>query len=296
MRRLRRAYLKAIIRQNMSFFDTLGIGKVTSHITSDMTTIQEALTSQLSIALYAASNFASAFVIAFIIYPKLALILCSILVAMIMVTTSTTRFAIKNDKISKQFYSTGSSVAQEAIASIRHVAAYGSQKQLAERYENFLRGAEKSGVRSRCYVALAIGWSSAMPCFTYALGWYAGGLFLSKGQTTVSAVVSATVAIVNGSFAMVRVIPTMENFVSSITSASATFEIIERKSPQDPFSATGTIPTSTEGNIELKGVEVIYPSRKDIKVVKGIDIDIPAMKTTALVGLSGCGKSTIFGV
>ena len=280
----------------MSFFDTLGIGKVTTHITSDMTTIQEALTSKLSIALYALSNFVSAFIIAFIIYPKLAAILCSVLVAMIAVTTTATRFAIKNDKISKKLYSTGSSVAQEAIASVRHVTAYGSQKQLADRYESFLRAAENSGVRSRVYVALLIGWSSAMPCFTYALGWYGGALFLSRGQTTVSAVVSATVAIVNGAFAMVRVIPTMENFVSSMTSASATFEIIERRSPQDPFSDTGSAPASVEGNIELKGVEVVYPSRKDTKVLKGVDISIPAMKTTALVGLSGCGKSTIFGL
>ncbi|CRG87735.1 Multidrug resistance protein 1 [Talaromyces islandicus] len=296
VRRMRRAYLKAIIRQNMSFFDTLGIGKVTSHITSDMTTIQEALTSKLSIALYAASNFCSAFIIAFIFYPRLAGILCSILVAMIMVTTATTRFAVKNDKISKKFYSTAASIAQEAIMSIRHVTAYGSQKQLADRYEGLLRGAEKSGVKSRVYVALLIGWSSAMPCFTYALGWYAGGKYLSQGHTTVSAVVSSTVAIVNGSFAMVRVIPTMENFVSSITSATATFEIIERQSPQDPFSTAGETPASVEGNIELKGVEVVYPSRKDTKVLKGVDISIPALKTTALVGLSGCGKSTILGL
>ena len=296
VRRLRRAYLKAIIRQNLSFFDTLGIGKVTTHITSDMTTIQEALTSKLSIALYAASNFLSAFVIAFIVYPKLAIILCSVLVVMIAVTSTTTRFAVKNDRIAKDHYATGASIAQEAIGSIRDVTAHGSHDQLATRYEKFLRGAETSGIKSRVYVSLTIGWSSAMPCFTYALGWYAGAIFLKGNEAKVSAVVSATTAIVNGAFAMVRVIPTMESFVSSMSSASATFDIIERQSPQDPFSETGLTPESAEGNIELKGVEVIYPSRKDIKVVKGIDISIPSMKTTALVGLSGCGKSTIFGL
>ncbi|TVY32281.1 ABC transporter [Lachnellula occidentalis] len=294
VRRLRRAYLKAIIRQNASFFDTLGIGQVTTHITSDMNQIQEALTSKLSLALSAASNFISAFAIAFIMNPKLALILCSILVAMLAVTSTGTRFALKNDKISKQFYSTASSVAQEAISAIRHITAYGSQKQLADKYVGLLRGAEKYGVKSRHYVALLVGWSNAMPCFAYALGWYAGGLDLSRGTTTVAAVVSATTAIVNGSFAMIRVIPTIENFVSGITSASATFEIIGRKSSQDPFSDAGITPASVEGNIELKGVEVVYPSRKDTKVLKGVDIRIPAMKTTALVGLSGCGKSTIF--
>lgn len=296
VRRMRRAYLKAIVRQNMSFFDTLSIGRVTKHITSDMTTIQESLTSKLSIFLFAVSNFLSAFIIAFILCPKLAGILCSILVAMILVTTTTTRFAVKNGKISKEFYAMGTGVAQEAIATIRHVSAYGSQKQLADKCEALLRGGERTGIKSRVYVALAIGWSSAMPCFAYALGWYCSAKFLRNDSATVAAVVTTTTTIVNGAFAMVRVIPLLESFVSSINSAGATFEIIERQSPEDPFADAGVKPESVEGNIELKGIEVIYPSRQESKVLKGVDISIPALKTTALVGLSGCGKSTIFGL
>lgn len=39
-----------------------------------------------------------------------------------------------------------------------------------------------------------------------------------------------------------------------------------------------------------------YPARPDVPVLHGLNLQIPADKTTALVGTSGSGKSTIFGL
>ncbi|EUC40777.1 hypothetical protein COCMIDRAFT_107917 [Bipolaris oryzae ATCC 44560] len=262
-----------------------------------MIEVQEALTSKSALALTAAANFLSAFAIAFIMNPRLALILCSILVAMILVTMSTSRFAVKNSKISKNFYSIGSNVAYEAILNIRHVVSSNSQNQLAEKYDKFIRGAEKYGIKSRAYMAVAFGWSSGMPNWAYALGFWAGAkYFLSRGDSDVASVVATTITVVNGAFAMLRVIPLLEGFVASMSSLSATFKIIHRRSAIDPFASTGLIPDRLTGNIELENVEVVYPSRRETKALKGVSISIPASKTTALVGLSGCGKSTILGL
>ncbi|KAE8846553.1 hypothetical protein CFE70_002941 [Pyrenophora teres f. teres 0-1] len=297
VRRLRRTYLEAIVRQNISFFDTVSIGQVTTHITSDMIEVQEALTSKLALALTAAANFLSAFAIAFIMNPLLALILCSILIAMILVTMTSSRFAVKNSKISKNFYSIGSNVAYEAISNIKHVVSSNSQNQLAEKYEKLIRGAEKYGIKSRVYMAVAFGWSSGMPNWAYALGFWAGAkYFLSRGDSSVAAIVATTITVVNGAFAMLRVIPLLESFVASMSSLSATFKIIHRRSAIDPFGSTGLIPDRLTGNIKLENVEVVYPSRRQTKALKSVTISIPASKTTALVGLSGCGKSTILGL
>jgi ATP-binding cassette subfamily B (MDR/TAP) protein 1 len=294
VRRLRRTYLEAIVRQNISFFDIVSIGQLTTHITSDMIEVQEALTSKSALALTAAANFLSAFAIAFIMNPRLALILCSILVAMILVTMGSSRFAVKNSKISKNFYSIGSNVAHEAISNIKHVVASNSQNQWAEKYEKIIRGAEKYGIKSRVYMAVAFGWSSGMPNWAYALGFWAGvKYFLSRGDSDVAAVVATTITVVNGAFAMLRVIPLLESFVASMSSLSATFKIIHRRSAMDPFASAGLIPDRLTGNIELENVEVVYPSRRQTKALKSVTISIPASKTTALVGLSGCGKSTI---
>jgi len=47
------------------------------------------------------------------------------------------------------------------------------------------------------------------------------------------------------------------------------------------------------GTITLKDIEFTYPTKDDVKVIQKIDIEIGKNKTVALVGSSGCGKSTI---
>jgi ABC-type multidrug transport system fused ATPase/permease subunit len=50
---------------------------------------------------------------------------------------------------------------------------------------------------------------------------------------------------------------------------------------------------SISGDIVLKDVKFYYPSRKDVAVLKGIDISIKEGEKVAIVGQSGSGKSTI---
>lgn len=51
-----------------------------------------------------------------------------------------------------------------------------------------------------------------------------------------------------------------------------------------------------EGGFEFRDVSFSYPSRPEITVLDHVNISIPANKHTAIVGLSGSGKSTIAGL
>jgi ATP-binding cassette subfamily B (MDR/TAP) protein 1 len=51
-----------------------------------------------------------------------------------------------------------------------------------------------------------------------------------------------------------------------------------------------------DGTIRLKGIKRVYPSRPEVVVMDDVSLTIPAGKTTALVGASGSGKSTIIGL
>lgn len=62
------------------------------------------------------------------------------------------------------------------------------------------------------------------------------------------------------------------------------------------MSQDGTKIEGFRGDIKLRNVRFAYPSRPDVPVLHGLDLDIPADRTTALVGTSGSGKSTIFGM
>ena len=67
------------------------------------------------------------------------------------------------------------------------------------------------------------------------------------------------------------------------------FEILEDEGQREP---SGTYrPKEIAGLIEMKGVSFAYPNGHE--ALKGIDLTIKPNESTALVGLSGAGKSTI---
>ena len=46
------------------------------------------------------------------------------------------------------------------------------------------------------------------------------------------------------------------------------------------------------GDIKFSDVEFFYPTRKTVQVLQGLSFEIKKGQTIALVGSSGCGKST----
>ena len=56
---------------------------------------------------------------------------------------------------------------------------------------------------------------------------------------------------------------------------------------------SGERPRKCEGQVTIKGVEFTYPTRPDIKILKGLTVSVEPGQTLALVGQSGCGKSTL---
>lgn len=52
------------------------------------------------------------------------------------------------------------------------------------------------------------------------------------------------------------------------------------------------LPQNVKGNVNFVDVEFSYPTRRDDKILKKLNLAVEAGKTIALVGPSGCGKST----
>ena len=296
VRRLRLAYLEAIIRQNMAFFDILSIGEVTTRITSDMNLIHEGVTSKISLCLTAAATFIAAFVIAFAQYWKLALILTSAIVVMAATGTVGAVIAVGYTKQSLAFYRTGATIAEEAFGSIRHVTAFGIQEVLAQRHVSHVMSAEKASTKAGLAVAIMLGVMYGVPYLSYGLSFWQGSRFVVSGNISGEGVVTTTLAIVIGAFAVGRVAPSAQAFVASVASASSILEAISRKSTQDPLSPIGIKLADVKGDITVKGVSLVYPSRPHVMVLDNLDLHIPAGKRTAIVGSSGCGKSSIVGL
>ncbi len=68
--------------------------------------------------------------------------------------------------------------------------------------------------------------------------------------------------------------------------------VVNRKPPIDCFDESGLKPKSVKGKISFKNVDFSYPTRPDVAVLKNVSFSVNQGETVALVGHSGCGKST----
>ncbi|CAN6184163.1 unnamed protein product [Urochloa humidicola] len=77
---------------------------------------------------------------------------------------------------------------------------------------------------------------------------------------------------------------------------ASVFAVLDRETEIDPDNPRGYKPEKLNGKVDIREVHFAYPSRPDVIIFKGFSLSIQPSKSTALVGQSGSGKSTIIGL
>ncbi|KAK0265060.1 hypothetical protein B0A54_09150 [Friedmanniomyces endolithicus] len=294
--KIREHYLASILRQNIGYFDKLGAGEITTRITADTNLVQDGISEKVGLTMTAIATFVTAYVIGYIKYWKLTLILTSTIVAIIATMGILGRMMDKWNKASLAAYAEGGTVVEEVISSVRNATAFGTQDKLAKQYDVHLIEANKSGFKMKTTLGSMIGFLMCFIYLTYALAFWQGSRYLVAGDMTLNDILTILLSIMIGAFALGNVAPNIQAFATAIAAANKIYATIDRVSPLDPESDEGKKIENVEGTIELRNVKHIYPSRPEVVVMENVSLLVPAGKTTALVGASGSGKSTIVGL
>lgn len=281
---------------SQGYFDNLGSGEVVTRITADTNLIQESISEKVGLTLTAVATFFAAFVIGFIYEWKLTLILFSTVVAITLIFGGGSTFIIKYSKQNINSYALGGTVAEETLSSVRNAVAFGTQDRLAAAYDSHLIKAEYFGVRLKAAIAVMIASLTLLMNWNYGLAFWQGSRFLIDGEATLSTIIIVAMSVMIGSFSLGNVAPNMQAFTTGLGAAAKIFTTIDRASALDSSSDKGEKLNKVAGEIRLENVKMIYPSRPEVTVMEDVSLSIPAGKTTALVGASGSGKSTIVGL
>ncbi|KAF4020014.1 hypothetical protein G4228_011670 [Cervus hanglu yarkandensis] len=128
---------------------------------------------------------------------------------------------------------------------------------------------------------------------SYALAfWYGSTLVIAK-EYTIGNAITVFFSILIGAFSIGQAAPCIDAFANARGAAYAIFAIIDNDPKIDSFSERGHKPDNIKGNLEFKDVHFCYPARPDVKILKGLNLRVESGQTAALVGNSGCGKSTV---
>lgn len=185
-------------------------------------------------------------------------------------------------------------LAGEAIANVRTVAAFNSEKKIvglfASNLETPLRRCFWKGQIS------GIGYGIAQFALyaSYALGlWYASWL-VKHGISDFSKTIRVFMVLMVSANGAAETLTLAPDFIKGGRAMRSVFDLLDRRTEIEPDDPDAThVPDSLRGEVELKHVDFSYPSRPDMPVFCDLSLRAKAGKTLALVGPSGCGKSSV---
>ncbi|VUC24318.1 unnamed protein product [Clonostachys rosea] len=294
--KIRYEYLASCLRQNIGYFDKFGTGEFTTKITADATIVQDGISEKFGLFISAISTFVTGFAIGFVFSWKLTLILSATLFALLLNAGVATTFMVKHSQPMMSAFSESGTFVEEVFSSVRIAIAFGTQGRLTEQYDKKLEPVQKWGTKVKYTISVMTAVSMAITYWNYGLGFWQGSTFLARGDLTISKMITVMMAVMMGAFNMSAMGPYFQSFIGAVSAAKDMFKTIDRQSPLDPSADEGDTIPDLQGHIRLENIKHIYPSRPNVTVMDGVSIDVPAGKVTALVGSSGCGKSTIVGL
>ncbi|XP_010631198.1 ATP-dependent translocase ABCB1-like isoform X3 [Fukomys damarensis] len=254
IQKIRKQFFHAIMKQEIGWFDVHDVGELNTRLTDDVSKINEGIGDKIGMFFQSTATFLAGFIVGFTRGWKLTLVILA--VSPVLGLSAALWAKVLSSFTDKELsaYAKAGSVAEEVLAAIRTVIAFGGQNKELERYNNNLEDAKRVGIKKAITANISIGATFLLIYASYALAfWYGTTLVLSNEY----------------SIGQVLTEPCI-----------------------DSFSLDGHKPDNIKGNLEFGNVHFSYPSRKEIKILKGLSLKVQSGQTVALVGNSGCGKST----
>ncbi|KAJ6494248.1 multidrug resistance protein 1 [Mycena sanguinolenta] len=292
-KRIRERYLKSVLRQDSAFFDTVGAGEIVTRIQTDTLLVQQGISEKVALSIFCVAGFISGFVLAFVRSWRLALVLATMLPALSIVGSLMGKFVSRYTELSLKHVAEGGTLAEETISTIRTAHAFGNQETLASLYDIFILKARDADTKVAAITGYGIGSFFWVLFSSYALAFSYGVTLINRNEANAGTVVTVFTAIMTGSFSLVLLAPQAQAIVLAMGAAAKLYDTIDRVPLIDSSQVGGLKPSAVSGTLDLEKVSFTYPSRPDVPVLKDISLSFPAGKTTALVGASGSGKSTI---
>ena len=292
--RLRERLYRSLITQEIAFFDEQRTGELTNRLASDTTVLQDTVSANVSMLLRNIVTVIGGIGMLLYTSPVLTALMLSIVPP---VSIGAVVYGRRVRKLSKQVQDAlakTSEVAEETLSGIRTVRSFAAEEMEAARYAAGVQGSYELA-RKRAQTA------SIFMAFAFFLATGSGALVFWKGvrlvqarQMSVGGLIAFLVYSIFVAGSLGALSELWSDFMKAIGAAERVFELMDRV-PAIPASG-GRELAVVDGHVTFEKVAFSYPARRDVPVLREIDLDLAPGERVALVGPSGAGKSTIAGL
>lgn len=303
-RALKYEYVKAILRQDIGWFDTMQSTELATQVADSTLSIQDGMGRKVGDGAQFFAMGVSGIAIGLLNGWKLSLALLGF--TPLLAATAYLMMKVLADAVhgGSAAYAHAGGIAQETIGNIRTVQSFNGMEVAVDKYASALDTTEAAGVKKGLAVGVGTGVMFGTVFCAYSFGMYYGAVLVS--DDLVDACVSdcydggrvliVFFSTIMGAMALGQAGPSLEAVFKARAAAVSVFELIERTSAIDSSLETGLVLPTIKGHVSFQNITFRYPSRPEATVCNNFSLDILPGQTVALVGSSGCGKSTAVGL
>ncbi|XP_029444907.1 multidrug resistance protein 1A-like [Rhinatrema bivittatum] len=293
-KRIRHKFFSAVLHQEMAWFDTNQIGTLNTRLTDDINTIHDGLGDKICIFVQFFATFLAGIIIGFVYGWKLTLVILSISPLLALSAAVWSKLLATLTTAELTAYAKAGAIAEEVLMAIRTVVAFNGQQKAIAKYNVNLEEAKVVGMKKSLTTNISMGLTQCLIFAAYSLGlWYGTKLTVDEPKNyTIGSVLIVFFSVLVGAFSLGQAAPNLESIANARGAAYEVYRIIQKPRPIDSGCKDGHKPDKLTGHIEFKNIFFSYPSRPDVAILQGLNLKIETGKTIALVGSSGCGKST----
>uniref|UniRef100_A0A8C0C4H0 MDR1 protein n=1 Tax=Buteo japonicus TaxID=224669 RepID=A0A8C0C4H0_9AVES len=292
IKKIREKFFHAIMRQEIGWFDVNDVGELNTRLLDDVSKISEGIGDKIGLLVQAVTTFVTGFIVGLIRGWKLTLVILAVSPVLGLSAAIWAKVLSAFTDKEQAAYAKAGAVAEEVLAAIRTVIAFGGQEKEIKRYHKNLEDAKRIGIKKAITANISMGAAFLLIYASYALAFWYGTTLVLTDDYTIGNVLTVFFSVLIGAFSIGQTAPSIEAFASARGAAYTIFNIIDNEPQIDSYSETGYKPDHIKGNLEFQNVYFNYPSRPDIEILKGLNLKVSCGQTVALVGGSGCGKST----
>ncbi|XP_076019746.1 ATP-dependent translocase ABCB1-like [Genypterus blacodes] len=293
--KLRLEGFKAMLRQDLRWFNEPknSVGALTTRLATDAAQVQGATGTHMAAQVQNVANLGTSIIICFAIGWELTLlVLCMVLFIAAPGTIQMKLLSGYAAKDKKELEKAGK-IAAEAIENIQTVVSLTREAKFESLYQECLGVAYKNSQKRAHVHALTFAFTRAMNFFAHGGNYRFGAWLIATGRRDFESVILVISALLYGAQAAAEASSFIPNYAKAKISAAHLMKLLEQVPDIDNLSEEGESPDNFDGNVRFEDVWFNYPSQPDVPILKGLNLEVAQGETVALVGSSGCGKSTI---
>ncbi|MDQ3894212.1 MAG: ABC transporter ATP-binding protein/permease [Actinomycetota bacterium] len=287
---LRNRLFRHLQRLSLGFYERNRAGVVISRLTNDVEALDQLVTDGLSTLVQSTLTLGGAVVILFFLDWRLALATLAVMPAMA-VATSLFR-SRSNDAYSAVRERLGivTAALAEDIAGMRVLQAFTRERSSRRRFREINARYREANQRTVVLNGLYFPFVDFLSAAATAIVLGYGGLLVFGDEVSVGTLFAFLLYLSNFFDPVQQLSQLYNTFLSAIAALDKIMDVLDEE-PEVVDRPGARDLGLVEGHVRFEGVRFGYGDGPD--VLHGIDLDVPAGTTVALVGHTGAGKSTI---